>query len=243
MTNEAKDIDEVEVDQALVEDATKKVMGLIEANHNNSIEVGRCLIEKFYDNNFDYARKGKKVKDKSLNKMLNDLQDLPNTPSKSWFYNTINLAVDAEAFKYDPDYSKLNLTQKICLTYLSKEEKWQAPKHDLIKEVAKLNMPIKELNDRISEIKGRRVTELPSFEVFLGMADKDKNKCTKKATQRQKTLQKAIKNLKAKLDEQETELKRCIEIINVAKMPADSRSEQLADQTDQEPVNQTLEAA
>jgi len=239
MAKEAKDFREEEADQALVEEATKVVIDFIEVQHTKSIAVGRYLIEKFYDNDFEYARKGKKVKGKSLNKMLDDLQELPNTPSKSWFYNTINLAVDDKAFKYNPDYGKLNLTQKICLTYLNKKEKYQAPKLDLIKKIAEDEMPIKNLMERIAEIKAQPGQEWPSWEVIQGMVDKDKKKCTDKATRRQKKLQLAIGGLRAKLDKQEVELAVCQDIINLTKMTADSRSEQLADQPDEQPAELT----
>jgi len=239
MTNEAKDIDEVEAEEALVEEATKVVMGLIDDKHKNSIKVGRYLIEKFYDNDFERARKGKKVKGESLNKMLDNLQDLPNTPSKSWFYNTINLAVDDKAFKDNPDYCKLNLSQKICLTYLNKKEKYQAPKLDLIKKIAEDEMPIKNLMERIAEIKAQPGQEWTSLEVIQGMVDKDKKKCTDKAIRRQKKLQLAIGGLRAKLDKQEVELAVCQDIINLTKMTADSRSEQMADQPDEQPAELT----
>ena len=78
-----------------------------------------------------------KVKGASLNAMLEELQKKGNAPSKSWFYNTINLAVDDKEFKNDADYSQLNLSQKIYLTYLNKDEQWHTAKLGLIKEIAR----------------------------------------------------------------------------------------------------------
>ena len=70
------------------------------------------------------ARKGKSVRGASLNAMYERLEKTPDAPSRSWFYNTINLAVDDEEYKEDTDYKKLNLSQKIYLTYLNKDEKY-----------------------------------------------------------------------------------------------------------------------
>lgn len=238
MAEEAKDVLELEVDPVLVKDATEKVMGLIDDKHKNSIEIGRCLIENFYNNDYERAREGRKVKGKSLNKMLNDLQKLQNTPSKSWFYNTINLAVDDKAFKGNPDYAKLNLSQKIWLTYLNKDKEWEPHKLELISEISQKGMSISKLKDRISEIKGQQAIELPSVEVFRGMDDEDKRKCTRNAQDRQKKLQKAIDKLKAKLAKQEAELAVCEEIINVAEMPAEQSGVKTDEQPQGEPGGQ-----
>jgi hypothetical protein len=240
MVKETKDSQELEAEEeALVNEATKVVMDFIRAKHTNSIEVGRYLIEKFYDNDFERARKGKKAKGESLNKMLDKLEREPNTPSKSWFYNTIKLAVDDEAFKDVPDYAKLNLTHKICLTYLSKE-KWQAPKLDLIKEISKDGMSncmsIKKLRERIAEIKARPSQKWPSLEEIQRMPDKAKKKITDKATRRQKTLQNTIDKLKRKLDEQESELRRYTEIITAVEGTAGPSGEPTAEELNETPV-------
>jgi hypothetical protein len=214
-------ISEDKPDDDLVKEATDKVIEFVTANHKNSIAVGRYLIEKFYDNNFQYARKGKKVKGKSLNKMLEDLQDKPDTPSKSWFYNTINLAVDSEEFKDDPEYKKLNLSQKIYLTYLNKNEKQRMAKLGLIKEIAKDGMAIKDLSARIAEIKAKPQQEWPSTEEIVAMDDGAKKKEKWRAEQRKKTLEKAIQELRAKLAEQESELSKCQEVITAVEGPVE----------------------
>ena len=220
---ETVNIPEDKADEDLVKEATDKVMEFVTNNHKNSIAVGRYLIETFYDNNFEYARKGKKVKGKSLNKMLDDLQAKPDTPSKSWFYNTINLAVDAEKFKDDPEYKKLNLSQKIYLTYLNKNDKQRKAKFGLIKEIAKDGMVIKDLSTRIAEIKAesKPKKEWPSTEEIVAMNDDAKKKHKDKAEQRKKTLEKAIQDLKAKLAEQEAELVKCQEVITAVAGPAE----------------------
>ena len=43
----------MEPEEALVAEATEKVIEFIKSNHENSLTVGRYLIEKFYDDDFD----------------------------------------------------------------------------------------------------------------------------------------------------------------------------------------------
>ena len=214
---------EQEEDESLVKEATEKVITFIKANHDNSIQVGRYLIEKFYGNDFEKARRGKKVKGKSFNKMLDELQKTPNTPSKSWFYNTINLAVDDEEFKGDEDYKKLNLSHKIYLTYLNKKTEWQTAKLGLIKEIARSGMLIKELSARIDDIKDRTQEkyEWPSIEQIASLNDEEKKKHRDKAEKRKQTLEKAIQDLKVKLFQQETELVKCEQVITAVVTPAE----------------------
>jgi hypothetical protein len=65
---------EEKANEVLVKEATEKVMGFINANHKNNVAVGHYLIEKFYDNNYEKAKKGNASKGKSLNAMLDGLQ-------------------------------------------------------------------------------------------------------------------------------------------------------------------------
>ena len=55
---ETIDIAEAEPEEALVAEATEKVIEYIKSNHKNSIAVGRYLIEKFYGDDYDKAKKG-----------------------------------------------------------------------------------------------------------------------------------------------------------------------------------------
>jgi hypothetical protein len=200
-------IPEEKEDKTLVMEATEKVMGYIKENHKNSIGVGRYLIEMFYDNNFDFARNGKKVKGKSLNKMLDDLEEKPDTPSKSWFYNTINLAVDAEEFKDDTEYGKLNLSHKIYLTYLNKNEKHREAKLGLIKKIATKGMSISDLLKRIAEIKGKPVllkveateVEIPSSDAISSMTHEQVSGYKQNSEQKVKDINKQIAGLNDKL--------------------------------------------
>ena len=92
------------------------------------------------------------------------LQNKANAPSKSWFYNAVNLAVDDKEYEGDEDYKKLNLSHKINLTRLNKKDKYRTHKLGLIKEIAKNGMPIKDLSEKINEIKEPQKKVWPSAE-------------------------------------------------------------------------------
>ena len=147
--------------------------------------------------------------------MLDSLQNKANAPSKSWFYNAVNLAEDDKEYEGDEDYKKLNLSHKINLTRLNKKDKYRTHKLGLIKEIAKNGMPIQDLMKRIEEIKAPQKKVWPSPEEIVAMDEEKKMKQKNKAEQRKKTLQKAIDTLKKKLADQEAELEKIEKIIAV----------------------------
>jgi hypothetical protein len=55
-------IQEKEVDENLVREATERVMEFIATNHRNNVAVGHYMIEKFYGNDYVKAKKGRKSK-------------------------------------------------------------------------------------------------------------------------------------------------------------------------------------
>ena len=200
-------IAEMEPEEALVAEATEKVIEYIKSNHENSIAVGRYLIEKFYDNDFEKGKKGKSVKGASLNVMYERLEKTANAPSKSWFYNAINLAVDDEEYKDDVDYKKLNLSKKIYLTYLNKDEKYLTAKLGLIKEIATKGMSISELLKKIAEIKGKPLVqkiepmddEIPSSDAITSMTHEQVSEYKQTSEQKVKDINKQIADLNDKL--------------------------------------------
>ena len=206
-------IREKEADNELVKETTEKVLDFIKANHKNSIEVGHYLIEQFYGNEYEKAKKGNAVKGKSLHAMMDSLQNKANAPSKSWFYNAVNLAVDDKEYKGDEDYKKLNLSHKINLTRLNKKDKYRTHKLGLIKEIAKNGMPIQDLMKRIEEIKEPQKNVWPSPEEIVVMDEDKKMKEKNRAEKRKNTLQNAIDTLKKKLAAQEAELEKVEKVI------------------------------
>ena len=216
------DIPEQEPDETLVAEATTKVIEFIKSNHKNSIAVGRFLIEKFYDNDFKKAKKGKSVRGASMNAMYERLEKTTDAPSKSWFYNTINLAVDDEEYKNDADYNKLNLSQKIYLTYLNKDEKANTAKLGLIKEIAIKGMSISDLLKKIWEIKGKPVlkkiepteVEIPSSDAIKKMSPKEVEDYKKTAEQKADVIQKQIDELNQTLKKHRDFITEAEKILN-----------------------------
>ena len=207
-------IPEDKPDEVLVKETTEKVMEFIATNQKNNVAVGHYLIKQFYDNDYMKAKKGHKVKGASLNAMLDGLQKKGDTPSKSWFYNAVNLAVDDNEFENDTDYAKLNLSHKIHITYLNKDEKWNTHKLGLIKKIAKDGMPIKDLMARIAKIKGKSEPEWPNHEEIKNMNDKEKKKYKERAEKRKNKIQKDMDVLVAELD-------KCNEIISAVEGTAE----------------------
>ena len=196
----AVNLSEEKADDELVKEATEKVMEFIDSNYKNNVAVGHYLIEKFYGNDYEKAKKGQKVKGESLHKMLDEIQKEGNAPSKSWFYNAVNLAVDDKEFEGDADYPKLNLSHKIYLTYLNKKDEWNSAKLGLVKEIAKDGMSIEDLTKRIAEIKGKSINELPDPDQIASMDDKDKDRYKKKAVKLKEKLEEQLKALQEELD-------------------------------------------
>jgi|GEM_PF-3345515 len=196
---ETVDIPEENADEDLVQETTAKVKEFIAANHKNSIQVGHYLIEKFYGNNYEKAKKGQKVKGKSLNAMIEGLEKIGNAPSKSWFYNAVNLAVDDKVFEGDADYAKLNLSHKIYLTYLNTKDEWETAKLGLIKEIAKNGTSIQDLGKKIAGIKGKSETDWPEPDSIKAMADKEKMKYKDRAEKRKIRIEETIKALTLEL--------------------------------------------
>jgi hypothetical protein len=212
---ETVNIREEEANESLVKEATEKVMDFISANHKNNVAVGHYLIEKFYDANYEKAKKGNASKGKSLNAMLDGLQKTGNAPSKSWFYNAVNLAVDDKEFENNEDYKKLNLSHKIHLTYLNKKDEYQSHKKALITEIANKGMEIKTLRERISFIKGKsEPANLPSVDDLAKMKEDEIVKHREKAEKRKEAIQRAIDKLNEKIAAQQAELAKCDEFLN-----------------------------
>ena len=148
--------------------------------------------------------------------MLDDLQKKPDTPSKSWFYNTINLAVDDNEFKDNIDYGKLNLSHKIYLTYLNKNQRQREERPELIKKIAKNGLLIKELVEEIAKIKAKDKPkqEWPNVEELTKMKEEDLAKQREKAENRKKVIQNALDKLNKKLAEQQIELQKCDQFLS-----------------------------
>jgi hypothetical protein len=94
------------------------------------LEVGKYLINHFYDGNYDDAENKPFSHNKSLNRLFKKLQEnaFGNAPRKTWLYDAINLAIGENKFKEVSAYGKLGSSHKIRLLSqkkLSRETKIQ----------------------------------------------------------------------------------------------------------------------
>jgi len=142
---------EKEADMRLVEKAGMKLTQIISKHYENAmIEAGNYLVQMFFDNDIERARKKKPAKEKSLYQLILYLQrQKNNAPSKSWIYNAVNLAVDYSDYKHFHTYGKLLLSHKILLLPIDKKEL----KKNLIQEVANNQLTVSQLKNRIDELK------------------------------------------------------------------------------------------
>ncbi|MBF0449309.1 MAG: hypothetical protein HQK75_01260 [Candidatus Magnetomorum sp.] len=148
---QTSDLIEQEPDMRLVEQAGIKLTEIISRHYENAmIEAGNYLIQIFFDNDIERARKKKPVKEKSLYQLILYLQQQHNhAPSKSWLYNAVNLSVDQSDFKTFHTYGKLLLSHKVLLLQIDSKEL----KKNLIQEIAEKKLTISELKDRIYQMK------------------------------------------------------------------------------------------
>ena len=148
--------------------------------HEAMLEAGRYLVDKFYDKDYDWARKGKKPKKKrSLNKLIERLQANSGcAPSKTWIYDAVRLAVDdhfynVEGGRFFRAYGKLGHSQKLRIAYVNKPE----IKEKFIAEIADQEEPFtdKVLRERIAESKLRKPKKKRVPSIFEKINNSDKS--------------------------------------------------------------------
>jgi len=156
---------EEEPDNVLVEEARTKLQGIFisyyqEALGNALLEAGMYIIETFYDNNYESARKNKPQKALSYAELEKHLKDQnENSPKKSWLYNAVNLAIQEADF---PDFhalGKLNTTHKLLLLTVYDPD----TKQKLAEETEEKEYSSRELAKRIKESKKQRSKTIFSY--------------------------------------------------------------------------------
>jgi hypothetical protein len=229
---DTKDVAIVEVDEELVEQACSRIVNLFQKHMENAVlETGYYLIEEFFENNFEKASKKEKIehspKGSTLNQVFDrfkrtasDNKNASPGPSKSWLYETINIAVQDHSFKSLGDdkksfqtYGKLLLSHKKELCRLEHIEE----KEEFLETPDIENMSVKKFREELSDyaekkggkrsfspgfltiIKKPEMLELKEFQKKLELeALKDKNP---------KTLEKYQDSLEEKRAELNNELK------------------------------------
>jgi predicted RND superfamily exporter protein len=135
------------------------------------LEAGQYLIKKFYDNNYDNAKASKKAKVKSLSELIRRInKEAGGTPSKTWIYDAVKLAVDDKDYNSSPDYQKIVHSNKVVLTHVQEKDM----KEQLITETAEKGYSVEKLKERIRELKGIvPPSDLPSDAELKKMSEKD----------------------------------------------------------------------
>lgn len=143
--------DEVEADDNLVEQAYQWLQERFKTHVATfMIEAGHYIIAEFYGGDYDNAAKKRRVKGRSLLKLIDRLQDgSGDAPPKTWIYDAVNLAVDDHFYGDFEGYGSLGHIQKLRLAYVKNAD----IKEKLITETAENNYSDNKLRERIAEEK------------------------------------------------------------------------------------------
>lgn len=160
----------VYVNDQLVDKAYVKISDIFRNSFKDAIvEVGAYLINEFFDGDYKRAKTLKQQLPEKEKKTLNEDQLMKadsffaltkkfsygdmGSPSKSWLYNAVKLAVQDHDLKDTPDYELLNVSKRILLFPL-KDNKLKtkyiqkiAP-HEVTITKAKEILPIKKTSSR-----------------------------------------------------------------------------------------------
>jgi hypothetical protein len=169
MTEETKEVakkDEQaqEVDAELVTEACETITKIFSTHLEDAVkETGEYLIETFFDNDFEKAKKKENIENSSkgatLNKVFDYFRKESLGPSKSWLYQTIDFVVQEKELEENLDkktfqtYGKLLLSHKIQL--LRVPDKDSDIKKGLILDTIEKGLTVRELKDEISKKIGR----------------------------------------------------------------------------------------
>jgi len=144
------------VDNELVEQAYQKIYEIFSANVEKAMyNSGKYLLETFYDNDIERARKKDSPKKESLNQLIKRLQsNSVDSPSKSWIYNSIGLILQKKDIENLADekcfhaYGILPLSHKTRLLSVKDMDK----KILLINEIEEKGLSVREVDQRKKEL-------------------------------------------------------------------------------------------
>lgn len=120
---------------------------------NTMLESGIYLITKLYGGDYGMAQKNKDNKKSSLAKLIKKIQEDTegNCPSRTWIYNSFNLAIDQKFYSEGSlasEYEKLGHSHKVKLLNVIDE----SDKKKLIRETVKKGYTVAQLLERIKEV-------------------------------------------------------------------------------------------
>ena len=210
---DAKPVPEQEAveDTELVETACTHVRGLINDN-NAMLKVGQYLIETFYAGNLEWARERKRFKNKSMIAFTEKLNNEGYAPAKTWFYNSVKLAVDDHDFKDFRTYGKLGHSHKVYLTHVVNFE----DKKKLVDATVENKYTVKDLRAEISKLKDPAqkkddIRPLPDIEKVKKMDAEKQAKKIEAVKNRKTDVEGMIQRLTDDLKKRKKEQKACEE--------------------------------
>jgi hypothetical protein len=119
------------------------------------VEVGKYLVENFFNNDFEAARNTRNViGNESICQIHQKLNEKIGSPSKSWVYNAIKVCVDDHKFeKMDfHTYGKLPISHRVKLAYVPDD----TVKKDLAQQSFDNDWTVKVLVQEIDNRKSKR---------------------------------------------------------------------------------------
>ena len=206
--------------KTLAEKALEDISEIISNQiHNAMLEVGKYLIEIFYDDDYEAAR-AKKTREQEALSTLSKLIKTNNNSvmksySKSWLYNAVQYACDEETFKSFHTYGKLSQSQKILLFPINDIDL----KKELIEEIAENNYTIKQLRERLAGL--RKTSQTPKI-AFTSMGT------TELMNMKISDLKKYQKRAQKKITAAETEMKLYMNSLQTITMAIDSKIDSAA---------------
>ncbi|BBO78018.1 hypothetical protein DSCW_54350 [Desulfosarcina widdelii] len=211
------------IDNGLVETACSHVKGLIDDN-NAMLKVGQYLIGTFYAGNYDWAREGRRFKNRSLIELFERLNNEGYAPAKTWLYNSVKLAVDEKDFDNFRTYGKLGHSHKVYLTYVENAE----DKKKLIEATVEKSYTVKQLREEISKLKTKSESNgkgqsLPNIDEVRKLTPEKRAPKIKKVEDRKEKLDGMIERLSNELSIRKRERKECDEWLKALSEPEKSQ--------------------
>jgi len=130
---------------------------------NTMLRVGRYLIKTFYGGNIKIAQEDKKKQSlNSLNQYILKIREQhPDSPRKSWIYNSVNLVIDHETIKNHSNklfhtYGKLSLSHKVLLFPIKNLQE----KKRLIEYVYAHKLTVEQFRNKLTEASKKQKTKL-----------------------------------------------------------------------------------
>lgn len=124
-------ISEQKADEKLVQDTIGEIQEIYKKHHTSYLmEVGKLIVENFFDDDPERMRANKPVKEKSFNRLCEELIKADSQlPKKTWLYSAVNVYVDHDhLLNFHQDdvfqtYEKLLPSQRVEVARIRDDEK------------------------------------------------------------------------------------------------------------------------